>query len=1481
MRVPRTLIAAMAVLLSGVAAAQTPRVHVGEINGGQDRDETGIVGFELTRDSGIDDELTVRVRISESGNMLPDGIKSQRTMTFEPGYDMAALNAEIIDDFVAEASSTVTFSVQAGSGYRIGSPSSLRFTIRDNDTGTEHAQPTVKIQGASDLVEGQAARFRLSREGDTSRSISVNVQVWASDEALLTTVGNDTIHQVAMAAGQRAQTLSIRTDTTGKTERKYLYAAVMPGTGYLPVVGDEATAELETARARPRVEFVHASGSVVEGGPVFFTLRRQPVSADSLDVRIALNTSRARNYLASAEPSQVTVRFGPYAASAFIRDDGIATVDDSTVEAGGSISATVLPGAGYEIGSQKTRTVRIEDNDGYTVRLEALSRTSWTEGQSITVKAIRERVGQLPELRVPVRISESGAMLSEESKEISGVTFARNAIWAYVSVRTVNDQKHERASTVEVELFGRNDTVLTIGANRRVSFTVRDNDDAEVLEMWSTADPARHEAYEGDMTEFLIERETKERELMPTVTARVRITRQGKLFTDTGSPETKVIRRRAKMGNPNKDVTLSTIPAKARSHTFEIELGEGEASTDFAIELPEDEKQKGSSTIRAELLTSQGYTIGTRNGGTVRVIEDDRAELKLRKPEIVREGGNANYTVSRDVAVADRTRIELEYTIETYYMRVEQTRNVTIAPNSTSRNFSIPIPADDYADSTGRIEVRIHRAWEVDAQGDERGLDFKGTEPTITVSNNITDSRRTSAVPVISIRGITTTVDEGEDLVYEISRSGSRTYPLQVHIWMETGLRRESGEHAVDFAAGQSTKRFVFTTSKDNIVEPEGVHTLRVSRGRENWYVGHGTRGQVQAYVRDSYDGTSPIVKFETSTQGTLNEGGDISLRVVRTGTNQDEVTVRIRVTQSTFVKLHPDNSAKNQTIVLAQNEASKELVLRTVDDEYPMNHGWIRVEANLEEQSYGIDRDSEVTFEWEVRSVDDPYIQITVNALVMEGENFTIALEMKNGDGDDRSIKWMTFNRGFPQATAGVDYAGQTTLETITFTTNAPSKTISIETYSDLIDEGREEFAVHFESAGSPGVYIRINMKDSFTRDEFFLASIVNDGPLPRAWLAEYTHASGTVIMDAIGERLESDQAGMWMRAFSERFEAGQSRGRLSGAIMGGDTRREKVMLGVAMAGNEAKGHYAKIRTEADLAGIYPYARVQAAPDWAVWGMTGWAIGNLRLQDEEPERSFGTIKTGIRSYMVGIGVQGQLMEESTGLKLTVDNDAAWIWSSSEEAREMRASKARSYRYRSRVWGNRVWAWEKGSITPRGLIGIEHHGGDIVGGTKRVIGVGVEVDYAELGMEAEVRRVIGEQTEGRIGIAWTSESWQGRVSKRWTLDAGSQKTRWDGYFGYDLGRDRRGLTASMSPEWNATDGTQRTTGRIGYGFARGAGELVVPYVEYEFGQEETRRGLGIDWEIDEEKRIGVYGRWNDAERGGTTREIGLEAQVRW
>ncbi len=173
------------------------------VSAGQMVIEGGEALFRITASPVPSDEITVRVRVSATGDFVDGALLGERLVTLSASAPTASLRVTTTDDKVNEADGTVTVTVLAGGGYTL-SQTSASLAVTDDDTPALVLTPETLT-----VDEGDSGNYRVALAtepaGDVTVSIAGTGEVTTAQNTLTFTAENwSTAQPVTVSAGQDA-----------------------------------------------------------------------------------------------------------------------------------------------------------------------------------------------------------------------------------------------------------------------------------------------------------------------------------------------------------------------------------------------------------------------------------------------------------------------------------------------------------------------------------------------------------------------------------------------------------------------------------------------------------------------------------------------------------------------------------------------------------------------------------------------------------------------------------------------------------------------------------------------------------------------------------------------------------------------------------------------------------------------------------------------------------------------------------------------------------------------------------------------------------------------------------------------------------------------------------------------------------------------------------------------------------------------------
>ncbi|MDE0269349.1 MAG: hypothetical protein OXI96_10035, partial [Acidimicrobiaceae bacterium] len=214
----------------------------------------------------------------------------------------------------------------------------------------------VNITAAVDGTEGTSVSFTLTATPAPSADLPVSVTVSVVGDYGVT-AGSQTL--TIPTSGSTTFTVATTDDDADEPDGS-VTLTVNAGSDYTVGALSSETATVaddDPVQEQPQMPVVTitAGSGVTEGGSVEFTVSASSVPAADLDVTVTVTA--VGDYGVTADTRTVTI---PTSGSAILT---VATAGDDADEPDGSVTATLVDGADYDLGTPNTVTVTVVDDD--------------------------------------------------------------------------------------------------------------------------------------------------------------------------------------------------------------------------------------------------------------------------------------------------------------------------------------------------------------------------------------------------------------------------------------------------------------------------------------------------------------------------------------------------------------------------------------------------------------------------------------------------------------------------------------------------------------------------------------------------------------------------------------------------------------------------------------------------------------------------------------------------------------------------------------------------------------------------------------------------------------------------------------------------------------------------------------------------------------------------------------------------------------
>ena len=310
--------------------------------------EGSTASFTITASPTPASAIDVSVSVTQSGDF--GATTGAQTVTIPTGGSYT-LTVATSDDSTEEADGSVTATLNSGTGYAVSSSNGAATVVISDNDDPPATTPEISIAAGSDVTEGSTASFTITASPPPAAALSVNVTVSQSGDYSATT-GTQTVS--IPTSGSYTLTVATSDDSTDEADGS-VTATVNSGSGYTVSTSNGAATVAVSDDDVPEIS-ISSGGDIIEGSDAIFTITASPPSYAALPVNVTV--SQSGDYSATTGTQTVSIpTSGSYTLT-------VATSDDSTDEADGSVTATVNNGSGYTVStSNGAATVAVSDDD--------------------------------------------------------------------------------------------------------------------------------------------------------------------------------------------------------------------------------------------------------------------------------------------------------------------------------------------------------------------------------------------------------------------------------------------------------------------------------------------------------------------------------------------------------------------------------------------------------------------------------------------------------------------------------------------------------------------------------------------------------------------------------------------------------------------------------------------------------------------------------------------------------------------------------------------------------------------------------------------------------------------------------------------------------------------------------------------------------------------------------------------------------------
>ena len=889
----------------------------------------------------------------------------------------------------------------------------------------------------------------------------------------------------------------------------------------------------------PTVSFASASQSAGEGsGTHNVKVKLSPAPASDITLAYTVDgTATAGSDFTIADSGTLPVPKGATAATI-----PVTIIDDSVEDNGETVVLTLTAGTDYQVGAIDTHTLTIQNHEPaaptVTVAREVGTASSITEGGDAVFTVTANPAPASP-LAVTVTVAADGDY---------GITAGERTVTlstsgsATLTLATTNDDADEPDGSVAATVAAGDGYTVGDPASGTVAIAdddptpvTTDVDPALVAQVRGYAAETHHgqahvdrwrrvlvafgvETYPGLAPTTAAEAEANAQRysspLWPRI-AEVLAALEAAPGPDPATvPAITVSAGAAVTEGGDATFTLTATPAPAADLAVSVGVitdgaygitagrqtvtvpAAGSATLTLATVNDDADEPDGSVTVTVE--AGDGYTVGDPASGSVAIADDDDAPAPAvtiaAKAASVTEGGDTVFTLTANPAPASALAVSVTVAAEGAYGITAGRQTVTL-PTAGSATLTLATTGDDADEPDGSVSVTV-----------AAGNGYTVGDPA---SGTVAIADDDLPLPAIAVSA-GDAVTEGGDATFTVTASPAPASPLAVSVTVAT-----EGDYGI--ASGTQTVSIPTTggavltlaTANDDADEPDGSVSVTVAAG-DRYTVGSPASGSVS--IAD--DDLPPPAVSITAKAASVTEGGAAAFALTADRAPDADLTVTLSVAETgggDHVAAADEGPA---TAVIAKGATEAIFSVATVDDDVDEPDGSVTVTLK-DGGGYTVSPSPGDAAAVTVSDNDAaalPSLSVA-DVTVKEGAwmEFTVRLSAPSAGGV--SVKVSTRDSSPVSARPKEDYWPLWS-ELVSFRPGETEKTVWVYIYNDSHDEDPETFELVLSEADGATV-----------GDGVAVGTIVNDDPMPAAWLARFGRTVAEQALDGIAGRMAADR--------------------------------------------------------------------------------------------------------------------------------------------------------------------------------------------------------------------------------------------------------------------------------------------------------------------------------------------------------------------
>ena len=657
--------------------------------------------------------LTVAYTVSGSAASGSDYSTLSGSFTVLPNATTVNIPVTITDDSVDDDDETIIFTLSAGGNfYTLGSTSVHTATITDNDDPP--AVPVLTIAGGTAVTEGTAASFTVSATPNVSGTVALSYTVAQTGDFVA--AGDIGTTSVSFSGGTGTITIATVGDSTDEANGS-VTVTLNDGTGYTLGGGKTATVNVNDDDV-PELT-ITAGSTVTEGTDASFTVSASPSAASAITVKYTVTQSGA--FVASGDLSAQTVSL-----SGGTQTITVPTVSDSTDEADGSVTVTLTAGSGYTLGSTKTVTVNVSDDDATVVSLARTDSGNIAEGGTsakanaeFTVTLGRQLVAG-ETIEVPLVLSGTGVtaddvnVAKKSGATINkGVAVGRGGSLTPTVTFTGHGTDTVQAATLLLTSPTDSDTdsaeTITVALGPDDTSTIGFEHSGRATNVSGGAD--RHST--NNSFNVSVDAETAPTPVVPTVSFSAATSSAAE---SKGTHNVGLTLSASQSGSLAVGFSVSGTATSGSDYTgfgTTISFSVGTTTVNIAVPILDDSSDEANETVIITLTDGTAYDLGATTVHTLTITDNDNPPpatpvVSISAGNAVAEGTDASFSVTASPAPGSAVILNYTVTQSGSFVATSNLNAQSVSLSGGSGTITVPTVNDSADEVNGSVTVTLN-----------------------------------------------------------------------------------------------------------------------------------------------------------------------------------------------------------------------------------------------------------------------------------------------------------------------------------------------------------------------------------------------------------------------------------------------------------------------------------------------------------------------------------------------------------------------------------------------------------------------------------------------------------------------------------------------------------------------------------------------------------------------------------------------------